>query len=677
MIKNLIFIIILQILGILMSGCTQNSTDPLPTETTTDRGLLETLGYKTEGMIERGDFYLLLPDIVISKEELTKLRNTPSTRMQRGYGLLDEQYQTIYLDDTRITNYSSLLTHAVEEWNKIPNSNIRFIFDKTATPVVKFHGEMAGEPFDPVGIQPISHIGQYTQSILLNYSKVLPLLGEPTRGKYFMMHILGHIAGFGHAETDPFAMPDDNYINGTIISDPASIMRNEKDILYGRDGEKWNGFSEWDIKAIQYLYPFKEKATFNLSCTPQGTGTNASTLVMGTTYVFTAVYKHSNYPNPKYKITISKTSGRSTVQDYEYIDSGNGIFSIRFLKSGNYKVSVVATNVPQNNNTVEQTYTVKEVTPSYSLTCNPTGTGTDKNNIILGTKYYFTAKYSHPSSPDPKFDFEILKTGGGANDYLIETLENGKISVVFYQLGEYKIHTDVTNILNPLSFDQVYFVVKEYDLECTPPGTGIDGKTLQLERKYLFTPKNNMATSNSGFELIDIEKNDNGPGIGEGTDFDIHFDLPIQDLAQGKFQVTFHAPGQYRITMGTPNSVSPAIEFEETYFVPKAYSLECKPSGTGTDGKTLKLEQKYSFTPKCTQEENQTTKFEFIDIEKGHNGPGTGEGTDFEIYFDPPIQDIARGIFQVRFHTPGQYRIIIEATKNNITSEFEEIYSIQ
>lgn len=557
--------ILIPILCILFVGCTQNPVDTSSTLPTTDREFLKLLGYELSGMIEQEEYYLLVPDIVISKEELANLRNTPKTRMQRGYDLLTEEYQTIYYNDAGIGDYRTLLTQAVAEWNKISDSNIKFVSDNTASLTVNFHGDMAEETFAPVSIENPSHSGQYSKNIVLNYAKVMPLLSDPARGKYFMMHILGHIAGFGHAVADPFAMPDGKFIAGTTIYDPASIMRSEDDILYNR--EEWTGFSSWDIKAIQFVYPFKEKPTISLHCTPAGTGPNASTLALGTTYVFTAKYEYSKRPHPKYQITISKTDGGNTAQDYEYEDSGNGIFSVRFLQAGTYKVSVVVTNVPQDNNTIERTYTVPDITPTYDLKCTPAGTGSDNSYLTLGTKYYFTAEYIHPFFPAPNFDFTISGTKGGAADIQLETLGNGKISVTFYNAGKYRIKVNVTNIGSPAEFENTYILADAVSpacgIDCFPSwtsGTQPDKKTLSLGKKYFFKPYCYIPNTKLQCELIDIEGET--PEFTEGRDFEIHDDTPIQDLAQGYFHATFHTKGQYRIRIEATNG----IEFEEIFY---------------------------------------------------------------------------------------------------------------
>lgn len=679
--KTLLRTILFTVISLLFADCAQSPAEISTAFPENDREFLKLLGYETLGMVEREEYYLLVPDIVISKAELANLRNNPQTRMQRGYGLLTEDYQTIYYNDAGIGQYRSLLDQAVIAWNGISDSNIKFVPDNSATLVVNIRGDMAGDAFAPLSIQNPSRSGQYSQNVVLNYAKVMPLLSDPTRGKYFMMHILGHIAGFGHAVTDSSAMPDGKFIIGTTVYDSESIMRSEEDILNGRNGEKWTGFSSWDIKAIQFVYPFKEKPTISLSCSPAGTGADASTLALGTTYKFTAKYEYSKRPHPKYQITISKTSGGSSTQDYEYKDLGNGVFSVRFLKAGKYKVSVVVTNVPQNNNTIERTYTVPDVVPIYDLKCTPSGTGPNNNNLTLGTKYYFTARYIHPLSTNPKFEFTIRRTGGSTEDYQLEALENGKISVIFYNPGVYRIKVNVINISSPKEFEAIYKLPDvppaTFGLNCEPPGTNDDGRTLVAHKKYLFTPYYHYILSpDAQCELMSIEKIQSLliPETNINSDFKIHDDTSTEDIAKGKFQVTFYTSGQYRIRIRVINTKGPT-EFETIYYISDepAYYLDCIPSWTSgdqPDKKTLTRGKKYFFKPYCYIS-NAKLQCELIDIEG--ETPEIMEGNDFIIHDDTPIQDLAQGYFHATFYTPGQYRFRIEAANG---TEFEEIFYV-
>lgn len=424
--KLLLRTVIFSVICCLCIHCTQSSIVEISPKYMNDRQLLEYLGYDTHTMIERDEYYLLAPNTVILKEDIPELRNNPQTRMQRGYGLLSEEYQTIYVNDDGISDYANLLAEAVEEWNKILNSNIEFVFDNTASLVVNFVGDYAGDQFDPVSIQNPSSSGQYGKTVVFNYSKALPLLSDPTRGKYYMMHILGHIVGFGHAVTDPFAMPDGKFINGTTVSDTESIMRSENDILNGRNGEKWIGFSKWDIKAIQFIYPPKEKPSFTFDCVPAGTGTDGLTLAMGTTYTFTAKYVFSSCPNPKYQVTVKKTSGLGA-SEYELKETGNGIYTIKFTKPGSYKVSAKVTNATQAN-LIEKTYHVYALDPYL----------TAPQDFTLGQDCTFTVKFDYPNSVNPPYTISVIPPES-ENDYAITEQKNTSFNIRFNTQGAYKI----------------------------------------------------------------------------------------------------------------------------------------------------------------------------------------------------------------------------------------------
>lgn len=73
---------------------------------------------------------------------------------------------------------------------------------------------------------------------------------------YNMVHELGHCIGFRHTnwEDEGYYNQNGDYIGGNYIPnitqpDPNSVM-NKETALYS-----WNGFSQYDIIAVNYLYP--------------------------------------------------------------------------------------------------------------------------------------------------------------------------------------------------------------------------------------------------------------------------------------------------------------------------------------------------------------------------------------------------------------------------------------
>lgn len=639
--KSLLRTILFPVICCLCVHCTQNSTDQILPQEMNDRQLLEFLGYDTRTMIERDDYYLLAPNTVILKEDIPELRNNPQTRMQRGYGLLSEEYQTIYLNDDGISDYADLLAQAVEEWNKISNSNIKFVFDNTASLAVNFVGDGGGDIFDPVSIQNPSSNGQYGKTVVLNYAKALPLLSEPTRGKYFMMHILGHIVGFGHAVVDPFAMPDGNHINGTTVSDTESIMRSENDILNGRNGEKWTGFSEWDIKAVQFLYPPKEKPSFTFDCVPAGTGTDGLTLAMGSTYTFTAKYVFSSCPNPKYQITVKKTSGLGA-SEYELHETGNGIYTIKFTKGGDYKISVKVTNATQSN-LIERTYSVTEFAVT-KITCTPEGEGPDKNKLITFTPYVFTAFYSHSACPNPEYEIKINQTTG----YELKKLENGKISVTFSKPGTYKVVVRITNRLISTQFEKTYIVTDptKTNITCSPEGDGPDKNTLLTLNNYLFTAfYSHPKCLNPRYE-ISIDKSSG---------------YMLENVGNGKISVLFSKAGTYTISVNIPNAPVPT-QFEKTYIVtdPGTFSIRCLPEADGIDENELTTNQAYTIHTSYSHPVCPNPNYE-ISIENGNKYN---------------LLHVRNGLAILNMTKTGICKMIVKITNAPIPIQFEKIYYV-
>lgn len=299
-----------------------------------DLHLLQQLGYPTQDVIELEELYLIPPDVIVSKAALENFRFPPQTRMQmnQSYQLLDEQYHTIYLKNNNIARFEDLLLQAVAEWNKLEESSIRFVFDNNADLAVDISGGNNGDMFDPVSIEKPAYRGQYSQYVRLNYDKVLPLLSDPEQGKYLMMHILGHLVGFAHAVTDPFAGSIEGVIPGTDFTDSESIMRTPDDILYNK--KKWTGFSKSDIRAIETVYP-RKRPVYDLVRVPAGD----DRLDVRTKYRFEAT---CDRPSAKFDIKIERKEapGKVTIEPVD-----NGIFNATFHMPGVYRIIVNVKNI--------------------------------------------------------------------------------------------------------------------------------------------------------------------------------------------------------------------------------------------------------------------------------------------------------------------------------------------
>lgn len=466
-----------------LTRCAQSSLDESTVVRKSDLDLLAEYGFDLENRIETEEYYLFAPDRIISKEWLEMLRNVPATRMQWNtrYGKLDKKYQTVYLKDPGIEKFADLLRQAVKQWNEIPDSNIRFLFDNNADLKVDITGGYDGDMFDAVIIERPLRTGKYARHVRLNYSKVLPLLEDPLQGKYLMMHILGHLVGFAHAVTDPFVNTPDGFIIGTTNSDTESIMRAENDIL--TKGKKWTGFSKWDILAVQFVYPYVAPIK-RLDISPGGTGEDGQLLNPGTTYTITAKYVDAVCENPVFEYTIIRRSfGKS---DYRLENIKNGVINISFLSSGEYEIRVRVTNAPEETVIKRVFYVIdKQMRVQLPL------------SVELNKPVKIHLACRNPSYPNVNFTLAIRETK--FNDPgVVEVVKSSSNGVKEYQLtfkkqGEYEITGNMLNgpgVNRFKFFVHVFYHPKSYRLETIR--TPIDAYTSKYQYNLHFSDEEAM-----------------------------------------------------------------------------------------------------------------------------------------------------------------------------------------
>lgn len=445
--------------------CTQSpvidAEDATIIHATTDIQLLESLGYDITGLIERDEYYMIRPDIIVSKSRLEEYRNAPETRMQKDhiYGLLNEKNRYVLISDKYLVNDRNLeeiknfLHNAIYAWNNISNCGLKFYIDNTSSDAVAIYAGYDGDSPEALYIERPSARGEYGKYVRINLSKFHNAIILGNQGDYLLMHTLGHIAGFAHAITNTLTVnPQPGYITGTTIHDETSIMRNEKDII-GNNGTVyyWSGFSRWDLDAIRRVYPPKE-ATKKIVCKLSGTVVSSDKLSLYKTYEILTNYSHPTCPEPRYSISV-----RNTNYGYELKQIDNGKASIRFIQSGTYEVEVEILNSPDHVK-FKREFTLPEPAPATkSITCDPLPEGADKNKLILNETYQITASYSQPDCPDPQYKIYIENENG----YNLNKVNNNTVEVQFFAPGSYKVIVEITNAPVPTRFEKTYYVVEK------------------------------------------------------------------------------------------------------------------------------------------------------------------------------------------------------------------------
>lgn len=246
------------------------------------------LGLNGKTAREIGDFYVVEGDISLRKDCLDSYAQPKSLLKQAMVSSLVSIYNvekiSIYVDpsipSTGDDNWRNEILSAINEWNKTfscvrmyvstnPNSNIVISFDNG-----KLSNYTLAQASWPLNGKPGS-------TIILNLDFYDNMKMSSEQKKYNIVHELGHCIGLRHTnwmglESDGIGIPGTP--NNVVNPDPNSVM-NGGTALYS-----WNGFTNYDLIAIEYMY----KPYMNIS--------GPYTLLQGTTATWTADIHGIVYP---------------------------------------------------------------------------------------------------------------------------------------------------------------------------------------------------------------------------------------------------------------------------------------------------------------------------------------------------------------------------------------------
>lgn len=225
---------------------------------------ISSLGYDTTGIVDLGPYYLVEGDILIKKPETSTL---PRQAITSYSNLVSAPNQVIRvrIDGSVPSNngnfdWRSEVVQAIDAYNNlVDNSNIRMVLVTSGTTDILIQAgttsPLGGIPLGsttlaaagpPSGGMPFGHV-----VINTGYTWHSPI----TTGQklYTLVHELGHCIGFRHTN---WSYLGESSAVGVGISpntgtnpDPLSVMNG------GNPTNTWIGFSNWDLYAINYLYP--------------------------------------------------------------------------------------------------------------------------------------------------------------------------------------------------------------------------------------------------------------------------------------------------------------------------------------------------------------------------------------------------------------------------------------
>ncbi len=256
------------------------------TQTTDDAKIatLRQLGYNTSNIIDKGSYFVVEGDIMISKKSELFTKPLPTTKpavmpnfqnhtdQAAASYLVSQSSISIYIDpsipsDGSNDDWHAAIADAVSYWNAIPNSRIQFNITTSTTADIVIESDSGAIADDAVFAASMfpSTSNAPGNLIEINLDNNGGTTTTELQKAYVMTHELGHTLGFRHTDWNVYGEPSSgayyvgynygyvygaNLINGTRNgADPSSVM-NKYDNYFS-----FSSFSAFDILAVRTIYP--------------------------------------------------------------------------------------------------------------------------------------------------------------------------------------------------------------------------------------------------------------------------------------------------------------------------------------------------------------------------------------------------------------------------------------
>lgn len=231
-----------------------------------DRQLIAKIGFDRADIVDMGEYYIVEGDIRLEKDKLQEYASaaeeTFRTRQAAWGGPLispaKQSRITVRIDNSLISqsDWSQAILNALDEWSILPWCALGMQYTTATNADIVFRAgtSLTGTTIIassawPYGGNPGTKVDVNTD---FNYFTT-------SQKTYIAVHELGHSIGLRHTDWEIYNESSyiDGYyraqtIPGTSADDYASVMNK---YYYG---DPWAKFSNFDVYAIQYLYPWNK-----------------------------------------------------------------------------------------------------------------------------------------------------------------------------------------------------------------------------------------------------------------------------------------------------------------------------------------------------------------------------------------------------------------------------------
>ena len=327
-------------LGILLfNNCAEDTNEEIIEQVENDNlsdnpvvKMLISMGYKLEQIQELDDYYLVQGDLLFSKDinDYNRKKSSHETSHFERHAHTDDLVSqinattmTVYVDPSIPTsgtdNWRNAISNSISDLNGINGSKVTFIFSTNTNSDITIESDNNSLPNNVIASAGFPTNDQPFNTVLINLDYSSNTNVSESNKRYNMVHELGHCIGLRHTNwenVDSVTNVGANLIPGTPSQDPNSVMNG------GTATFSWSGFSNFDIIAIEYLYPALTINGSSLICVNE---TKTYTLANGGASVIWQVPSYIQIvSSTNTSVTVTFTNSTTNGPAYIRANTGNG-----------------------------------------------------------------------------------------------------------------------------------------------------------------------------------------------------------------------------------------------------------------------------------------------------------------------------------------------------------------